>query len=78
MIKLQVLYGQPSDHSEFDIYFFEHHLPLAMRSLKRAETLEMQRDQGHLQGDRAPYYLTADVWLALRQDMMARSGEPRG
>ena len=78
MIKLQVLYGQPSDPSEFDLYFVEHHLPLAMRSLKRAEKLEMQRVQGTLQGDRALYYLTADVWFASLEDMMAGSEEPRG
>lgn len=62
MVKLSVLYGQPSDLEAFERYYVETHVPL-VEKIPYMQRFEAGRVLGTLDGAEAPYYRVAELWF---------------
>lgn len=77
MVKLLVLYGHPQDPAAFDKYYEEVHIPIAkkMRGLKR---WTVGKVLGTPDGQPAPYYFIAELYMETREDFATLLASPEG
>ena len=77
MVKVTVLYGQPSDPSAFEDYYANTHVPLAakMPEVKRFEATRVLATPG---GDQPPFYRIAELWFESQDTMQQAMGSPEG
>ena len=77
MLKVTVLYGQPSDPAAFEDYYANTHIPLAakMPQVKRFEATRVVATPG---GDQPPYYRIAELWFDSQDTMNEAMGSQEG
>ncbi|HEY2437363.1 MAG TPA: EthD family reductase [Solirubrobacteraceae bacterium] len=77
MVKIVVLYGQPSDPSAFEAHYANTHAPLVakMPNLRR---FEAGRVGGTADGSEPPYYRLAELWFDSHEDLQASRSSPEG
>jgi uncharacterized protein (TIGR02118 family) len=77
MVKLTVLYGQPTDPDAFERYYAATHMPLALKipDLVRIEAAKVLAPPA---GGAPAYYRTADLWFESQQRMEAALSSPDG
>ncbi|MGH4017994.1 MAG: EthD family reductase [Pseudonocardiaceae bacterium] len=77
MVKLVVLYGQPTSSGDFEAYYGESHDPLVDKipGLRRKE---YARATGAPGGGEPAYYRIAELYFDNRQDLEAGTGSPEG
>ena len=76
MVKLVVLYAEPTDIQGFDKHFVEVHTPLVMK-MPKVKKLERTRFTGGPM-EPARYYLMAEAYFDSRDDMMSALNSPEG
>lgn len=76
MVKLIVLYGQPTDPAAFDAHYSSTHAPLAakMPGLRRFEAAKCSS----MDGSASPYYLQAELWFDDAAALQACFASPEG
>ncbi len=78
MIKLTVLYGHPTDVSDFEDYYANKHLPLAA-TMNGFEKVEYTKFISAPDGSQAAYYRMAEFWFAspesLQETMSSEEGQ---
>ena len=81
MIKLTILYGQPSDPAAFEDYYTRTHMPLAA-TMKGFEKMEYTKFINPSDGSKAAHYRMAEFWfkdaLALQTTMNSPEGQAAG
>jgi uncharacterized protein (TIGR02118 family) len=77
MVKVLVLYGEPSDPDAFEDHYANTHLPLAAK-IKGVSRFEAGRVIGTPDGQPAPYYRIAELWFEDAEQMQAALGSPEG
>lgn len=77
MVRLLVLYGQPSDPEAFDKYYQEVHIPLA-KKMKGLKKWSVGKVGGSPDGKPSPFYYTADLYAESREAMDAILASPEG
>ena len=77
MIKLTVLYGQPTNVQEFENYYAETHLPIAAK-MKGVERLELTRFAPGPDGDQPAYYRMAELYFPTEEQMQSTMSSPEG
>ncbi|MGH9058738.1 MAG: EthD family reductase [Acidimicrobiales bacterium] len=77
MIKLIVLYGNPTDPDAFDRHYREVHSPLAAK-IPDVERFIATRVTGTADGSPAPYHLVAELEFADEETFKASMGSPEG
>jgi uncharacterized protein (TIGR02118 family) len=77
MIKLVVLYGQPTDPAAFDKHYAETHLPLTHKipGLKRIDAAKAVATPD---GSNPTHYVVCDLWFEDMQQFRAGMGSPEG
>jgi uncharacterized protein (TIGR02118 family) len=66
MVRLLVLYGQPTDPAAFDKYYRDVHLPIA-RQMKGLKKWTVGKITGTADGQPSPYYYLADLYMESRE-----------
>lgn len=76
MMKLTVLYGQPTDTAAFDEHYASVHTPLAKKipGVARFEAGKVAT----LDDSEAPYYMMAQLWFDDMAAFGASMGSPEG
>ena len=76
MVKLIVLYGQPTDPEAFDAHYFSTHAELVakMPGLQRFEAAKC----ASLDGSPPPYYVQAELWFEDGNALQACFASPEG
>jgi uncharacterized protein (TIGR02118 family) len=74
MVKVTVLYDQPTDPAAFEKYYVETHLPEHGAKLPGAIKLEANKAVG----DQPPYYRTADIYFDDMASLQACLGSQIG
>lgn len=76
MVKLILLYGQPTDPAAFDAHYFSTHAALVaeMTGVRRFEAARCSTPDGSA----PPYYLQAELWFDDDTAMWACLGSPEG
>ncbi len=77
MIRLLVLYGQPTDPAEFDRYYHEVHIPIA-RKMKGLKKWTIGKAIATPDGLPSPYYLIAELYMNTRSDFDLLLASPEG
>jgi uncharacterized protein (TIGR02118 family) len=77
MTRLLVLYGQPKDPAAFDKYYRETHIPIARR-MKGLKKWTIGKVQGTPDGQAAPFYYIADLYMESRADFDRLLVSPEG
>ncbi|MHB1488211.1 MAG: EthD family reductase [Acidimicrobiales bacterium] len=77
MIKLTVLYGNPTDPEAFDHHYRTTHAPLASKIPDLAR-FEATRVTGTADGSQAPYHLIADLLFENMEKFQAAMGSAEG
>ena len=77
MIRLLVLYGQPKDPAAFDKYYRDTHVPIARR-MKGLKKWTIGKVQGTPDGEPAPFYYIADLYMETREDFDQLLASPEG
>lgn len=77
MVKIVVLYGQPSDPGAFEDYYANTHLPLAAK-ISGVKQFEASRVAGAPDGSAPPYYRIAELWFDSQEDLQAAMASPEG
>jgi uncharacterized protein (TIGR02118 family) len=77
MTRLLVLYGQPKDPAAFEKYYRETHIPIARR-MKGLKKWTVGKVQGAPDGQRAPFYYVADLYMDNRADFDRLLASPEG
>lgn len=77
MVKLTVLYGQPTDPAAFEQYYAETHMPLALK-IPDLVRIEGAKVVGTPAGGAPAYYRTADLWFEGQEQLQAAFGSPEG
>lgn len=77
MVKLVVLYHQPTDPAAFDTYYRETHLPLAAR-IPNVQRFEMGKGLAGVPSGAAPYYYMAELWFESVEQLQASFASPDG
>ena len=77
MVRLLVLYGQPTDPSAFDKYYQDLHIPIAkqMKGLKKWTVGKVQVKPGE---EPPPYYYVADLFMESREEFERLLATPEG
>ena len=76
MVKLVVLYTEPTDIQGFDKHFEQMHTPL-VKKMPKVKRLERTRFTGGPM-EPARYYLMAEAYFESRDDMMAALNSAEG
>ncbi len=76
MVKLILLYGQPTDPEAFDAHYFSAHADLVakMPGLLRFEAAKCSS----MDGSASPYYVQAELWFDDAAAMQACFASPEG
>ena len=77
MIKLTVLYGQPTNKEAFEDYYANTHLPIAA-NLKGFEKMEYTKFISAPDGSQAAYYRMAEYWFTSPEALQATMGSAEG
>ena len=77
MVRLLVLYGHPKDPAAFDQYYHQTHIPIA-RKMKGLKKWTVGKVQGTPDGQPAPYYYVADLYMESREDFERLLASPEG
>ena len=77
MIKLTVLYGQPTDAADFEEYYANIHLPL-VSTMKGYEKVEYTRFLDGADGKKAAHYRMAEFWFESPEALKATMSSPEG
>jgi uncharacterized protein (TIGR02118 family) len=77
MTRLLVLYGQPKDPAAFDKYYRETHILIARR-MKGLKKWTIGKVQGMPDGQPAPFYYVADLYMESRADFDRLLASPEG
>ncbi|QBN17980.1 EthD family reductase [Flavobacterium nackdongense] len=77
MIKLTVLYGQPTDSEAFESYYANIHLPLASK-MTGHEKVEFTKFLDGADGEKPLYYRMAEFWYSNIEIMQRAMGSPEG
>lgn len=77
MIKLTVLYGNPTDPEAFDEHYRTTHAPLA-KKIPNLKRFEATRVTGTADGTPPPYHLIADLYFDDMEQFQAALGSPDG
>ncbi|HWE08265.1 MAG TPA: EthD family reductase [Solirubrobacteraceae bacterium] len=77
MVKIVVLYGQPSDPSAFETHYANTHLPLAAK-MPNVRRFEASRVIGTPDGSAPPYYRLAEIWFDAQEELQAAMSSPEG
>ena len=70
MVKVVVLYGQPTDPAAFDRYYFQTHVPIAQK-IPNVKRFEAGHVLGTLSGDPAHSYYQAELYFESAEQMQA-------
>jgi len=68
MVKISVLYGQPTDPAAFEKHYAEVHLPLAAK-MKGIHRMELARGIPGPDGAKPAFYRTSDVWFETAEQL---------
>ena len=77
MLRLLVLYGHPHNPAAFDKYYRETHIPIAQR-MQGLKKWTIGKVGGTPDGQPAPYYYVADLYLENRAALDALLASPEG
>jgi len=77
MVKVVVLYGQPTDPEAFEDYYANTHRPLVEKMPNVART-EASRIVGTPDGGDPPYHRVFEFWFDSQEDLQAAMGSPEG
>jgi uncharacterized protein (TIGR02118 family) len=77
MIKLVVLYGQPTDAGAFERHYLGTHVPLGDK-VPGLQCAEFARAVATLDGSPPPYYRVADVYFDSLEQLRAAFASPEG
>ena len=77
MIKVTVLYGQPTDSAVFEDYYAYNHTPIATK-MTGHERLELTKFLNAADGEKPAYYRMAEFWYANIETMQQAMGSPEG
>ncbi len=77
MIKVTVLYGQPTDSAAFEDYYANNHIPIAAK-MTGHERLELTKFLNAADGEKPAYYRMAEFWYANIETMQQAMGSPEG
>ena len=77
MVRLLVLYGQPKDPAAFDQHYQEVHIPIA-KKMKGLKKWTVGKVTGTADGNPAPYYYIADLYMESRASFDELLASPEG
>ena len=77
MLKVTVLYAQPTDPESFEKYYAESHLPL-IGKVQGIEKVELTRFMPNPDGTAAAYYRMAELYFTGPAEMQQAMGSPEG
>jgi uncharacterized protein (TIGR02118 family) len=77
MVKVIVLYGQPSDPAAFEEHYADAHLPLAAK-MPDVRRFEASRVVATPDGSEPAFYRVAEVWYDSLEDLQGSMGSPEG
>jgi len=77
MVKLTVLYGQPTSPDAFEKYYAETHLPLAAK-MQGVRRIELSKVTGAADGSPAAFYRLADLYFDDVAHMQRVMSTPEG
>jgi len=77
MFRVNVLYGHPRNPDEFERYYFEKHVPLAMK-IPGLKGLTAGQAVALTPGARAPYHRVASLYFENQQAAQSALGSPEG
>ena len=77
MIKLTVMYGQPTDPAVFEDYYANTHLPIAGK-MNGFEKMEYTKFISAPDGSQAAYYRMAEYWFTSPEALQATMGSAEG
>ncbi len=77
MYRLTVLYGHPQDPAEFDRYYHEVHMPLAL-AMKGLRGWTIGKCESAVAGEKPPYYLIVGLYADTRAHLEAILDTPEG
>jgi uncharacterized protein (TIGR02118 family) len=76
MVKITVLYGQPTDPEAFERYYPQHNARYASReAIPGALKIDLSRSLPALPGQ-APFYRATDVWFETLEDALQALATP--
>ncbi len=68
MVRLTILYGQPTDPAAFDHYYWNVHIPLA-KKMKGWSRWTVEPVQGALGDVASPYHMVVGLYASSREEM---------
>jgi uncharacterized protein (TIGR02118 family) len=77
MVKIVVLYGEPTDAAAFEDHYTNTHLPLAAK-IPDVARFEAGKVIGTPDGGPVPYYRIAELWFDNPEAMQAALGSQEG
>jgi uncharacterized protein (TIGR02118 family) len=77
MVKVIVLYAQPSDPAAFEEHYANTHLPLAAK-MPNVRRFEASRVVATPDGSEPPYYRIAELWYDSHEDLQGSTGSSEG
>lgn len=77
MFRVNVLYGNPQNPDEFERYYSEKHVPLAMK-IPNLRGLTAGQAVALTPGERAPYYRVASLYFDDQQAAQRTLASPEG
>ena len=77
MMKVTVLYGQPTSPDEFEKYYAGTHLPIAAK-VKGVARIELTKFVAAPDGGKAAYYRMAELYFTTQAQMEQSLGSPEG
>jgi uncharacterized protein (TIGR02118 family) len=77
MVKVTVLYGQPSDPAAFEDHYANTHIPLAAK-MPEVKRFEATRVVATPDGGQPPYYRIAELWFESQETLQQAMGSPEG
>jgi uncharacterized protein (TIGR02118 family) len=77
VMKVVVLYGQPTDPEAFEDYYASTHVPL-VGTMPRLQRFEASRVVGVPEGGDPPFYRIAELSFASQEDLETAMGSQEG
>lgn len=77
MLKITVLYGQPSDPAAFEEHYAKTHIPLAEK-IPALKQFEVCRVVATPDGSPPPFYRIAELWFENEADMQTAMASEEG
>jgi uncharacterized protein (TIGR02118 family) len=77
MVKILVMYGNPTDVPAFEDHYANTHLPLAAK-IPNVSRFEASRIVANADGSPPDYYRVAELWFDSQEEMQAALGTSEG